>query len=128
MTTLANGMGTHTLVGYGRSLFPRDDGNCFSVGETPLPRDAHKCCEWVEEVAMRVVNVHYENFAELQRRGLISFPIEIEVINDRSNRSNRLCAITDKRVPEDWKLTEPCSSCVRDENMAAAQQYCRGED
>ena len=86
-----------------------------------MPKEAKKACEWLDRT-LRVVNVHYENFAELRRRGLISFPIEIEMISDK------LCAITDKRVPPDWKLTEPCSSCIREEHMAAAQAYCQGKD
>lgn len=108
---MAKTIGMMTLVGHGNGPYPMEHGNCFGVFLEPPPRD-----EYPEDI--NVLNMHYENLAELLRRKLITWPIEIERFDESC------CAITDARVPNIWLKRKPCSTCTPDYLMEPGKSYC----
>jgi len=99
-------LGMTTLVGFVDKNYPTDCGNCFSV-LVDEPEADEELCHAYDRISRRVANMHYENFVELLRRKIIEFPVEVTELNER------YCAITDPRVPEEWKLTleTACNLC-----------------
>lgn len=108
---MAKTIGMMTLVGHGDGPYPMEHGNCFGVflGAAAVASD---------EEDINVLNMDYENFRELLRRKLITWPIEIERFDESC------CAVTDSRIPNYWLKRTPCSMCTPNYLMETVQSYC----
>jgi hypothetical protein len=117
----AIGVGMVTLVAYIDKDYPTDRGNCFSVIVEKL-KEGEELCHAYDRISRRVVNVHYENFKELLKRGILSWPVEVEELDERH------CAIIDDRLPVEWKLDHLCETCtpeaLREKAARYLQRFC----
>jgi hypothetical protein len=93
--------GSVTMVGYG-GPFPRPKGNCFGL-------HTKRCRKY-----FRIVNFGYENFRELFKRKILSWPVTIEVIEYNEERKLGRAIIKDDRIPEEWYTKEWCTVCCPD--------------
>lgn len=86
----------YTLVGYGGGKYPISGygGNCFSVAIEGDERE------------YRIVNFGMENLKQLVRQGEVSWPIEIEPLDERR------AVVTDARIPKDWYAEHYCFICT----------------
>lgn len=82
-----------TLLGVGGPR-PMKGGNCFSV-ETEGGQSYH------------ITNFRLENFEELIRRGMISWPVEITPLKPGH------AEVTDERIPEEWYDRTICGICYK---------------
>jgi hypothetical protein len=88
---------------------PQPRGDCFSVAPTPLRS------EWwvglrdgwglgLRSWLWRVANMHAQNFTGIvERLGLRM--VEVQPLGEGR------CLITDPRIPRDWLLDRPCTTC-----------------
>jgi hypothetical protein len=93
---------TVTCVGYHHDSFPYPSGNCFSVKTS--------------SGGSRIVNFNYENLIELEKRGVITFPIDIIPISENS------AVIHDSRIPNEWYDTRFCEVCCPHNLLPIPQQ------
>ena len=94
----ATKMGFRTCVGYFGTDYPWSSGNCFDL-------DGH-----------RILNFNYENFIELQSRTVISWPVDIMIIE------NGLALIHDSRILHEWYSQNFCITCCPIRLLPAPQR------
>ena len=102
-------MGAQTLVGVLTREYPLKRGNCFSV----LAEDGN---------SYRIVNFSAENLEELTRRGVVDFPFNIKLLNERT------AVVHDIRIPDGWYDARWCAVCCPKDLLPLPQQleYFRG--
>jgi hypothetical protein len=83
---------------------PWPRGNCFNI--SPSPR-------WLgallgsRRTDRKVCNMHAENFSAIVGRLKLK-AMEVEPVDERS------CLITDRRIPREWLLQQPCPTCYHE--------------
>jgi hypothetical protein len=82
---------SQTLIGYSLGPYPMKRGNCFSV-------------EVDGGGEYRVVNFGLENLREMIARGMISWPIDIQLLNTTR------AVMADPRIPAEW-YSDYCLTC-----------------
>lgn len=101
----ATNYGSVTMVGYG-GPYPRPRGNCFSLEVKGLKNGY-----------TRIVNFGYENLKELFRNKLVSWPIEVEILDEKRG------IIVDKRISQEWYSEHWCSVCCPIDLMPEYEQF-----
>lgn len=86
----------HSLVGFNISEWPSSRGNCMSIKAD----DGH---------AYWLADIHFENFMELEERGELTGPLELQVLVAPGDRQEGLAVIPSLAVSHPtWLLTKSC--------------------
>jgi hypothetical protein len=98
-------MTQQTTVGFfHQSPPPWPQGNCFNISSSPRWLGALLGSRRTDR---KVCNMHVENFSAIVGRLKLKV-VEIEPVDERS------CLITDRRIPREWLLQQPCPTCYHE--------------
>jgi len=98
--------GMTTVVGYfHKTPPPWPKGNCFELSPLTIEERTRRRVAGAPAESWFVLNMHTENFeAFVERSGITT--VKVERVGKRS------CLIVDPRVPNDWLLESPCTTCT----------------